>query len=542
MNRRLDITVALLLMLAATAVYRITWPGNHGDTEDAYSYASSLVPGRANYALWDRNHNLYLPLTKLTFNAARRAAPSLQPFEWLLGISTICGALSIAGVYLFCRHRQQLSAGLSGITALMLLCSYGFWRYSCTPEIYTLSVFLVLATLYQVFRTDTGLAGCIWAGVLGALAVAIHIGNAPAVFLVATAWTWKRKNAGRAAIYLGIVLALTLVHYALPAVFPRQVRPLPAFMVSTGPAVEVCLQPYASLPASARLVRGLLCLPQAWIAPNFLLGFGVFRRWLTAVFAHRNMEEELFLGSAFQGDPLLLGACVTLILLVVAGSWLILALLREPRRSASVDGISGWLLVWVALNAAMVLWKEPDNPELWIFPLPPLLLWIAGTAGRILGPVRALRHLATVMVLLAVHNWLGGMRMLADPETDLNRRIADVVQTVTGEDDIAITGRGPISRTYLEYYTRTHTIDLQAQLANRRGLVLPADPEGRHIYATSDVFDPPTWLEHSAPKLYGRMTDWASRHKSIFTPVASNDLVVVYVWKGSPPDPNEENK
>ena len=374
------------------------------------------------------------------------------------------------------------------------------------------------------------------AGIAGAAAIGLHVGNLPAVGILGFVYIWRRKGPRNALIYATIVVVLTASHYGLPAFLPKRARSLPEF-VKAGALLERACTPAgaAALPRPAHLLKGALCFPQAWIAPNFLLGTPEFRTWLLREFAHRNMAEEFFLGEAVQGDPLLPAAWVTLCLFALALVLVCVSLVRKRAalRSATGHGINTWLFAWFALNTGMVLLKEPDNPELWIFPFVPFALWTGGMLVRVLPGAMCTAHFASLIILALAHNWLGGMRVLADRTTDLNMQIADAVTAVAREHDIVLTARGGICRSYLEYYAESHVVDVQ-RLLRTRDFALPESQTHYRIYATGDIFEPPPYLRNVAPRLYRRLEDWGRRYRASFKPVAGNDAVVVYVYGGGP--------
>jgi len=92
-------------------------------------------------AAWD--HPLYIILGHLLV----QAFPLVDPL-WLVNlISALFGAASVALVFqLCCRFTESIPA--SCYAAFALAVSHTFWWHSSTPEVYTLFVFLLLASVY----------------------------------------------------------------------------------------------------------------------------------------------------------------------------------------------------------------------------------------------------------------------------------------------------------------------------------------------------------------------------------------------------------
>lgn len=96
---------------------------------------------RVGVAAWD--HPLYIILGHLVVKAF-----SFVDSLWMVNlISAFFGAASIALAYLFC-YRFTGSILASGYASFSLAVSHTFWWNSSTPEVYTLFIFLLLASLY----------------------------------------------------------------------------------------------------------------------------------------------------------------------------------------------------------------------------------------------------------------------------------------------------------------------------------------------------------------------------------------------------------
>jgi hypothetical protein len=373
-----------------------------------------------------------------------------------------------------------------------LAVSFGFWRYAAEAELYALATALCLWTWVRAAEEIEHERPPWLSSVLGAGAILVHVFSVWATVVAVPLWLWRRDGLRRAIRYgagaVGVVAVAYLAAGQLPA---HQVGGPDPLRSEGGLRPSAAIK--AAIAAGSTVVAGHFALAQSHLAA-----------WLQHRFPARMLEEELYLARrispAWQAV-----AWTTLATCLAAALSLIASAVRGRKRpnvahgTTAVQGLDGdgrtpskdWTALrwaagaWWVGHAALLLWMEPGNPELWVMSLPPLWMLVVG------APALRMRRWWVFVLLLGLHNWVGGMSLLCDPAGDLYRAKADAVLRVTQPGDVIWTAGGPGFFRYLRYVSAAEVVDLWA-----------ADPDegrGRCVWVLGDVLQPPRALAERFP-------------------------------------------
>jgi ABC-type methionine transport system permease subunit len=478
------VTLGLLLL----GGYTLTAPVNHSEANDAYGYAYSVETATPSQ-LWHSQHLLYLPTARGLWGLARHAGLADRAFPVMVWFSRLCGVLSVLVLFLLLQRRLAARdptkfrvlclAALAGAGGLAW--SYGFWRYSNEAEIYTPAALLILlAWLAAAGRPR--LRNVLLSGALAALACLMHLLNVlPALAAIPVFYLAQRRF--RAAIAHGLLAGgLTGVTYL--AFYGSRV-----LTEIFGTSAD---QPEGGL-ALTSAVKGLVALMQTLTAGNFLFAYEKFQHALVQLFPYRALARQIFTG---QHADLLVRTVpfITLALLLVLGLALLI-LRRKTGRTAGDAPLAGAAATWLGLQTIVLLLTEPGSPENWVMALPPLWLLLTVTlyaplaaAGRPLLPL-------AIAVLLGVHNYGGGLRLLADPRGDFTACKSAWLLQYAKPGDLILTADSFEYMRYLRYHSSAEVVHLisdapPANLSQRSG----------RVFATAEVFDLPAALQRRFPR------------------------------------------
>lgn len=239
------------------------------------------------------------------------------------------------------------------------------------------------------------------------------------------------------------------------------------------------------------LARAVPAFGHAVLSGNFVFANPAWADAIQRMLPGRFLAEEVFMGRHAPAGTVWISA-LTAAAVALAGLARMADAIRT-RGAAPADrdrrALARGAAAWLAAAAAAALWTEPGNPEMWLMALPAVWLWIGLTWNS--GPgIRAALPWA-FSILLAAHNWLGGMRLLRNPEGDYLARKADAVAGRTGPGGIVLTADSHGFVTYLAYRTGAEVLDakfLSAEGFDRAVRNRPVPPERVWVY--EEVLNP----------------------------------------------------
>ncbi len=507
---------ASLLFLAALAFLALTVPANQLEAEDAYYYARMVEQGRG-VELFHPHHLLYLPLSRSVFRCAQAVGYAGCAFPVLIALSALAGAAAVA---LFARILDS-GAARRGPFALALLFSYGFWRYSVTAEIYLPALALMLGALGAAVRAQQE-DRCFWIGIaLSAAAGWMHLVSLPLALAAIPALYVLRRRRRLAIVHTLVVAGLIAAAYGA-------VTTGPGWRGYTDPSVarDGLTQPFTWVKAAAAAGQTLL-------SGNFIFAWPAAGDALQRMFPSRMLQEELFLGrQAAIWVRWVAPATCAVALAALAAVWLrILARLRATR--AEPDALRGSALVWLAGSAALALWTEPANPELWIAALAPFWLLTARLWPAEPSESRAARLApGALAVLLLAHNGVAGWAPIASPRSDYARAKFAWLNERAAKGDLIVTAESHSVVTRQQYVSPARVADAKF-LRPEAWPALRASAQGR-VYVMGDALAPFPALLRRDPESVARLRALADEIRPGLTLLHEDEWGGVYGYATAP--------
>ncbi len=504
---------------AFLALYCLTMPVNRGEAENAYAYALAVEQAPA-AALLHPHHLLYLPAMRPLYQAARWVLPALRAFPVLVAVSLVAGAAATAVFFLLLTRRLRYSSDFGFIGASLLGLSYGAWRYAAEAEAFAPTLLFVILTLYLLTqaRLDSGRA--LVAGLLGAVAILLH---AVAVLpvLVAFPLVLRRRPVRLALAYYAGALGVSAAVYALcPGGLAR--------CVLLSPLTELPAFRWQHIPLAA---SGFL---QTIVCQNYLTAIPALAHVFRGALPHAMIEDDIFLGHWAGWHSAAIPLCTFLGLIALAVVTVRLARRAPPVLHNADDDPSTELrrqrrlihavaLLWLAVHSVLAVWVSPRNPQVWITALPALWLSLEiGLTARLWARLPAL--VAAAVPLLLLHNYLGGLVLLAEPAGDYQAVKAAWLIEHARPTDTIITAEAPGFVRYLRYHTEADIVDLYRREVTTR----PLRVSGR-VYVMPEVLDPIPALRRLYPGKQESIDRIAQRLYPRLRPVARTPFGTIYI-------------
>ena len=409
-HRRTMIGLSLGCGVGTLLVYLFTLTQVH--TFDALSYILD-VSRKPWQQLFHPHHVAYGPFGAAIAALVRTAdiATALQSANAVAG--SLGSAVFCAIIY---RRWQRADIALLGSAALAF--SYAYWYYAIEVEVYTLATLAVLWVLWLVMEPRPAQRRWrLWLALGLAGAVLFHQTNALlALPLVVRAWPALRHPGAdrRGWIYAGVgAVAMVLGAYTF---------------------VIVGVSGFTTIAEARRWVFD-------YVASGWWGGKATVADLITG------LSDTIAAGSG-----LIIG--IALVILTVMTFVTTRTRVRE-----------WWLVVWFVTFAGFFGWWEPENIEFWIGTTPiVIVLLLHGFA--VLRPTDV--RLMLTYGLLVWSIWLNttAIRLRGDASTDLQRRIAQSVRSVSQPADLLLIPDG-LQELYLPYYeAREHFLSINAVIAS----------------------------------------------------------------------------
>ncbi len=491
---------------------------NRTEAEDAFEYAT-MVETAGHPWLYHPHHLLYGPSMKAGYRTLQAMGFGGRAYGFLMFVSALSAAGSLFFFFLFCYRRFSLRPLSSLMATGMLAVSYGFWRYAAESEIVLPASLLVLVALYYATEPEPKRSAFVLAVAFSALAVLMHIMNAVAVFFAIPCFYLLRRR-WKAAV-LHVVLSVGIAAGVFGAIM--QSHPLYS---AGGRFVGVNLGSF---------VKAMVALCECVVSGDFVLGLRSVRAFLGELFASRMLSEEFYLGVRLSRGFVLFSMFTYILFSLVCvaclsrAAWVWKNMVTQRDRFQLPAGMATLLVavIWFFGYAGMLLCIEPGNPELWVMGLVPLWLIFCGLVLLPLTVDNRLWLPFAMLLMLLLHNGVGGIGALGDPSKDYQRQKSTWILEHATSKDVVITAGGPVFERFLRYHFTgqvDYLYDLKADQL-RKG-ELPAATGT--IYVTGDVFDQVRSLRVRFPVQTKEIDTFAEKISPKVVQVAADEFGGIY--------------
>ncbi len=492
MRVRSDTILAIVLGVLFLGIYLITVPENHSESDNAFRYAWDVEHAPLHETL-HRHHVLYVPLSKAVHAGIRLFSSEARAYPVMIAVSMLAGAVALAFLFLTFRRHLGFSAEIAFFSAGLVGASYGFWRYACEADIPVVAAAPLAVAFYLLTCPRIGALGVLGATVAAALAALLHILALIPALLAFPALLMGRGRRAPLLIYVVLLVVLVVAGYGAARTSPFEAPPQ---------ANEEYGDVHLVMQGPSALGNAVLGFGRATLSGNYLFCLRPFREFAKRVFSHRTLREELLIGIHAGSLSAILPFGIFLVLGLVG--MLIADDRLSPARPDNDDDIPApWAnpyagmrrlallatMLWLILQSLFILGYEPANPENWILVCIPfwsalVLFWARGPRG-----IRT-QAIGTLFVLLLLHNYFGGMHLVADGSSDYNRAKSQWVIDHARKNDAILTDENPAYCWYVRYHTPAQVISIP-EAVTAEGLIdsiTAVRREGGHVLATPDVF------------------------------------------------------
>ena len=473
-----NISIKLFASSVILLFFIVSFPNNRVEADDAFWYAQIVRDGTID-GFFNPRFMLYLPFCKLLYSTITLIFPAVDAYLFMCVLSMFFSVLVILLVYKISTSLFKFNKNAGIFLGLLVLFSYQYWRYSMEAELYILSLFFLLLALREFLNYDRSARRLGQIILISALAVLFYKPNFIPIFLcfplvfVLRRW-WKDAvifYAGTGTlVLLSIVLIYTLANYI----------EAPFLYYLTGGVPAPTGNPLMSVFVVASNIVSTLWVYSVAEIVDFV----------ELKLVDKVLVEELYLNNQVTWELMFL--YITTFVIAAAVVYLVVASVKHKVRTKSHE-ISEpviILMAWVGAYALFLLVMDPTSNEPWFMVQIPLL-WlfvVLVNSAKFLSktPVSLL-----LIVVLVVHNYVGGINLLKDVKYDYNTMKSRwLVENASGEDVIISLGPTAFIR-YLRYHTEARVINLEENYETTISEIPGLLNGYSKVYLTEDVITPP---------------------------------------------------
>lgn len=427
-------------------LYGLTSVANRIESVDGYLYAGS-AEFLAIADVHDPRSLLFHKLNQLLALANATAGMPFDTYALLCTPTVLAGAFGVVLMHRFLRRHLQLTPEASAVGAALLAVSYGYWRYANEIEVYIPSICFILTVLClvceRVSRQAWNQTDFVAPGIIAGLAVLYYQANVIPLFVVMPVLFLLSRHTTAFVAYAAagsvVVVGGLLIAYAADLSGSASIQGFAAFLSRRSeefpaPALELI----SLARAGSAILRDIISL-------NWLYGSYWGRELIIAnAPAHAYYHEGYFF-AADQSPWIARLAPVTF-----AATAYGLALLLIPSIRSSADRRPGrrpfiaFLIAWLLAHAVVVISLDPMEMEVWIIALVPIWALFAVTVSRSHLSPSKLMTASIVVLVMALHNFIGGLKIFSNSQSDLYLRQVDgILRTARKGDFVLFTGPYP---------------------------------------------------------------------------------------------------
>ncbi len=477
-----DLFINSVLFFTVLLFLYLTYPENRSEADDAFWYAA-LVRDADIHSLYNPRFLLFLPLMKLLHGII----PAMEVYDFMCMVSMLFAAGILVLLRMMLKEFTTLGRSVIAWTLALTLVSYEFWRYAFESEVYMPAIFLVLLTLYwhlKIFTNGMTTWRLVVLIAVSSLTVLLYKPAFLAVFMTFPVLFIVRKYyRGTIALY-GISGILVLgVYYLTYLVYT--IRPDTFIAHALGGTND---------PKGSPLMAPIVVVSN-FVATAWVFGISELKTTVARIFSHKVMQEELLTASQV-GD----WSYVLMVLAVILGLLFVLSIIYAFRHIRHIGlgwtGFYNVLLLLIAIYGGFLLFMDPSSNEPWLMLTIPLAILMAKVIVQPL--VEQGRHIIpwTFILVLLVYNYIGGIGLLQDRETDYNYLKSAWLNNNSKASDL-IFSLGPMSFVrYLDYYAAAPAYNFEEQYRRSDLMLDTLDHFDGTIYLSSDMMQPPRAISY----------------------------------------------
>lgn len=427
-------------------LYGLTGVANRIESVDGYLYAGS-AEFLAIADVHDPRSLLFHKLNQLLAFANTTAGMPFDTYALLCIPTVLAAAFGVVLMHKFLRRHLQLTPEASALGAALLAVSYGYWRYSNEIEVYIPSICFILTVLClvseRVSRQARNHADFMAPGIIAGLAVLYYQANAIPLFVAMPVLFLLSRRATAFVAYAAagsvVVVGGLLIAYAVDLSGAASIQGFAAFLSRRNeefpaPALELI----SLARAGSAILRDIVSL-------NWLYGSDWGRELITAnAPAHAYYHEGYFFAAA-QSPWIARLAPVTFAATVYGLALLLVSGIRSPadRRPTRRPTIA-FLVAWLIAHAVVVISLDPMEMEVWIIALVPIWALFSVPLSRLHLSSSQLMTASIVVLVMALHNFIGGLKIFSNSKSDLYLKQVDgILRTAQKGDFVLFTGPYP---------------------------------------------------------------------------------------------------
>ncbi|WP_282605676.1 hypothetical protein [Pelagibius sp. Alg239-R121] len=434
---------SLLLFLLLTGFYLVTAAGNAGETDDVYAFAYRAENFSAGY-LSDPRLMLYHLSMRLLFVATGSLGLDISALILMRGFSAVCAAASLLLLMRIAVLDLKLSATTAILTAVILGSCYGFWRYAAEAEVYIPAILLILLVFHGLSRSLEGVGAALavisafagW-GLLAGLSVLFYQPSVVPLFFAFPVLLLYRTRILHLSFYLAaggaVVAGGYLIGFLVFWPEPLGVDTFKVFLSQR--ADEFIVPPFSLRTVFVSMIRSAFALGHDFASVNWIFAFDPIVKLVQQAFSSNVITEEVFL--AKRAGALVYLPIITLSALTAISLGVLKAIWRPSiaflkRRPFLV------VLLWAAINGAIIGRLNPAGLEAWIMVFPPLVILFA---VGVIEPCIKRGNISIVIAFAAalfLHNAVGGMALVWDPANEYDRATGSWVIAEAQPQDLVI--------------------------------------------------------------------------------------------------------
>jgi hypothetical protein len=466
-----------LFLLVFMVFYFLTAANNFSETDDVFAFAYRTE----NFAfshVSDPRLMLYHMLNRAVYLSINIL---LSPFELHVSalhsmrfLSIVCAALSLFLLFRVMTINLKLHPVTALFGSLLLAFSYGYWRYAAEAEVYIPAIMLCLLVFHLLHTTVVArLSSVIWIGAIAGMTILFYqpaviplLFAFPFILLSTTHWP-KMLVYGLTAC--GIVVIGYLWGFWL--YWPSSLD-LSQFIAFLSQRSEEFMVPSLSVKTVIlSMVKSLFAIGHDFTSANWIFAWPSIADSVQRLFPDNILLEERFMAEHIGAMLYLLLIIQSMLLLSCAGLFL------KAMKYITLNRYSRtfWVVVvWLVLNGLIIGRLNPGGIEAWVMVFPAIMLIVATI---LIEPLvkRHRRLLGSVIVLLAAQNFIGGMYLVSNSESDYHQMKGKwLIENSQPQDLIIIAGDASLTEA-IRYLAKAQVINVSQYDRHRIALALTTE-------------------------------------------------------------------